>query len=108
CEYIGAAGIPVTAGCAGPLLRPAFDARHVHGESGLGGAGLPPPVTTAAPGHAVDYIIDTVGSARGEITLVATGPLTNIALAVKREPRLAGRGRGVVILGGAGGRAHAH
>src|SRR5581483_2613441 len=41
CEYIGAAGTPVTAGCAGPLLRPALDARHVHGDSGLGGAILP-------------------------------------------------------------------
>ena len=41
CEYIGAARTPVTAGCAGPLLRPALDARQVHGESGLGGAVLP-------------------------------------------------------------------
>ena len=106
CEYIGAAGIPVTAGCAGPLLRPAFDARHVHGESGLGGAVLPPPVATAAPGHAVDYIIDTVGAARGEITLVATGPLTNIALAVKREPRLADWVREFVIMGGSAGRGN--
>src|ERR1700678_3383398 len=106
CEYIGAAGIPVTAGCAGPLLRPAFDARHVHGESGLGGAVLPPPVATAAPGHAVDYIIDTIGAARGEITLVATGPLTNIALAVKREPRLAGWVREFVIMGGSAGRGN--
>jgi purine nucleosidase len=106
CEYIGAAGIPVTAGCAGPLLRPAFDARHVHGESGLGGAVLPPPVATAAPGHAVDYIIDTIGAARGEITLVATGPLTNIALAVKREPRLADWVREFVIMGGSAGRGN--
>ena len=89
CEFIGAAGTPVTAGCAGPLLRPALDARQVHGDSGLGGAGLPPPAAGPATGHAVDYIIDTVGAAPGEITLVATGPLTNIALAVRREPRLA-------------------
>ena len=47
CEFIGAAGTPVTAGCAGPLLRPALDARQVHGDSGLGGARLPPP--TASP-----------------------------------------------------------
>src|SRR6516225_5219092 len=86
CEYIGAAEIPVTPGCAGPLLRPAFDARQVHGESGLGGAVLPTAAASAAPGHAIDYIVDTIGAARGEITLVATGPLTNIALAVKREP----------------------
>jgi purine nucleosidase len=106
CEYIGAGEVSVTAGCAGPLLRPAFDARHVHGESGLGGAVLPAPKSAAAAGHAVDYIIDTVGSARGEITLVATGPLTNIALAVKREPRLADWVREFVIMGGSAARGN--
>ncbi len=107
CAFIGAGEVTVTAGSAGPLLRPAFDARQVHGESGLGGAVLPAPrAATAAPGHAIDYIIDTVGAARGEITLVATGPLTNIALAVKREPRLADWVREFVIMGGSAGRGN--
>jgi purine nucleosidase len=106
CEFIGAAGTPVTAGCAGPLLRPALDARRVHGDSGLGGAVLPPPAAAPAAGHAIDYIVDTVGAARGEITLVATGPLTNIALAVRREPRLADWVRGFVIMGGSAGRGN--
>jgi purine nucleosidase len=106
CEYIGAAGTPVTAGCAGPLLRPALDARQVHGESGLGGAVLPAPAARPAPGHAIDYIIETVRAAPGEITLVATGPLTNIALAVKREPRLADWVREFVIMGGSAGRGN--
>ena len=106
CAFIGAGEVTVTAGSAGPLLRPAFDARQVHGESGLGGAVLPPTAATAAPGHAIDYIIDTVGAARGEITLVATGPLTNIALAVKREPRLADWVREFVIMGGSAGRGN--
>jgi len=106
CEFIGAAGTPVTAGCAGPLLRPALDARQVHGDSGLGGAVLPPPAAGPADGHAVDYIIDTVGAAPGEITLVATGPLTNIALAVRREPRLADWVRQFVIMGGSAGRGN--
>jgi len=106
CEFIGAAGTPVTAGCAGPLLRPALDARQVHGDSGLGGATLPPPVAHPAPGHAIDYIIDTARAAPGEITLVATGPLTNIALAVRREPRLADWVRGFVIMGGSAGRGN--
>jgi purine nucleosidase len=106
CEFIGAGGTPVTAGCAGPLLRPVLDARHVHGDSGLGGATLPPPVASPAPGHAIDYIIDTVRGAPGEITLVATGPLTNIALAVRREPRLADWARGFVIMGGSAGRGN--
>jgi purine nucleosidase len=106
CEFIGAAGTPVTAGCAGPLLRPALDARQVHGDSGLGGARLPPPTASPSGGHAIDYIIDTVRAAPGEITLVATGPLSNIALAVRREPRLADWVRGFVIMGGSAGRGN--
>ena len=106
CEFIGAAGTPVTAGCAGPLLRPAIDARQVHGDSGLGGAVLPPAAAGPAPGHAIDYIIDAVRAAPGEITLVATGPLTNIALAVRKEPRLADWVRGFVIMGGSSGRGN--
>jgi purine nucleosidase len=106
CEFIGAAGTPVTGGCAGPLLRPALDARQVHGDSGLGGAVLPPAAASPAAGHAVDYIIDTAAAAPGEITLVATGPLTNIALAVRREPRLADWVREFVIMGGSAGRGN--
>ncbi len=106
CEFIGAAGTPVTAGCDGPLVRPAIDAREVHGDSGLGGATLPPPAAGPAPGHAIDYIIDTVRAAPGEIMLVATGPLTNIALAVRREPRLTDWVRGFVIMGGSASRGN--
>jgi purine nucleosidase len=106
CEFVGAGQTPVTAGCAGPLLRPALDAREVHGDSGLGGAVLPPPAAGPAPGHAIDYIIDTVRAAPGEITLVATGPLTNIALAVRREPRLTDWVRRFVIMGGSAGRGN--
>jgi purine nucleosidase len=67
---------------------------------------LPPPSARPAPGHAVDYIIDTMRATPGEITLVATGPLTNIALAVRREPRLADWVKGFVIMGGSAGRGN--
>ena len=106
CEFIGAGRTPVTAGAAGPLLRPALDARQVHGEGGLGGATLRPPAAGPAAGHAVDYLIETIGAARGEITLVATGPLTNIALALRHEPRLADWVREFVIMGGSSGRGN--
>jgi purine nucleosidase len=105
-SFVGAADVPVTAGCAAPLLRPALDAGHVHGESGLGGAVLPPPSRKAEDGHAIDFIIERVAAAPGEITLVATGPLTNIALAVRREPRLPQWVRDFVIMGGSAGRGN--
>jgi purine nucleosidase len=105
-SFVGAADVPVTAGSAVPLLRPAVDAGHVHGDSGLGGAVLPPPARAAAAGHAIDYIIDTIAVAPGEITLVATGPLTNIGLALRREPRLASWVRDFVIMGGSASRGN--
>jgi purine nucleosidase len=105
-SFVGAKNVPVTPGSAVPLLRPALDAGHVHGDSGLGGAVLPEPARTAEDGHAIDFIIDTVRAAPGEITLAATGPLTNIALALRREPRLAGWVRDFVIMGGSASRGN--
>jgi purine nucleosidase len=105
-EFVGAGPVPVTAGASGPLLRTAYDARLVHGESGLGGAVLPEPSRAAEPGHAADFIADTLAARPGEITLVATGPLTNIALAVKREPRITEWARSFVIMGGSTGRGN--
>jgi purine nucleosidase len=78
----------------------------VHGDSGLGGAVLPAPSRSAEAGHAVDFIIATIGAAPGSVTLVATGPLTNIALAVRREPRLVTWVKDFVIMGGSAGRGN--
>ena len=106
CEFIGAGEVTGDGGqrraAAAPGVRRAAGTRRVGaGRGGTAAAGL-----SAAPGHAIDYIIDTIGAARGEITLVATGPLTNIALAVKREPRLADWVREFVIMGGSAGRGN--
>ena len=106
CEFTGAAGVPVTPGSPAPLLRPPVDARNVHGDTGLGGAVLPPPESRPAGGHAIDFLIETIGAAPGEITLVATGPLTNIALAVHREPQLVSQVKDFVIMGGSSGRGN--
>jgi purine nucleosidase len=105
-DFVGCPEVPVLAGSPAPLLRSASDAPHVHGESGLGAARLPAALSGARDGHAVDFLIDTIGAAPGEITLVATGPLTNIALAVRREPRLVTQVRDFVIMGGSAGRGN--
>jgi purine nucleosidase len=105
-SFTGLADVPVTAGCAAPILRPALDAGHVHGESGLGAAVLPTAARAAESGHAIDYIIETIAASPGEITLVATGPLTNIGLALRREPRLASWVKNFVIMGGSASRGN--
>ncbi len=105
-ELAGRPDVPVVPGSARPLLRATLDAREVHGEGGLGAARLPAAQAAPAGGHAVDYLIETIGAAPGEITLIATGPLTNIALAVRREPRLTGWVRDFVIMGGSAARGN--
>ncbi|GAA4559036.1 nucleoside hydrolase [Planotetraspora kaengkrachanensis] len=99
-EFLGFPEVPVVPGSAGALLRPRIDAAEVHGDSGLGQVRLPAPTLPPADGHAVDFIIDTLASAPGEISLVAIGPLTNVALAVRKEPRIVDWAREFVILGG--------
>src|SRR5260370_27220599 len=100
-ELAGRMDIPVARGCEGPLLVKYVDAADVHGSNGLGGIVLPHPKTQPVFQHAVDLIIEKVMDAPSEITLVAIGPLTNIALALRREPRIAQSVREVVIMGGA-------
>ncbi|MGX5680820.1 uridine-preferring nucleoside hydrolase UriH [Schumannella luteola] len=97
----GITGVPFARGAHRPLVREVEVADTIHGESGLDGPVLPEPVIELDPRHAVDFIIDTVmASEPGEITLVPTGALTNIALAVRKEPRIASQVREVVLMGG--------
>jgi purine nucleosidase len=98
----GITDVPIAAGCDRPLLREQVVAGQIHGESGLDGAALPEPTVPLDPRHGVDVIIETVLAAQpGEITLVPTGPLTNIAVALRREPRIVPMVREVVLMGGA-------
>jgi purine nucleosidase len=94
--------VPVYRGMASPLLRPFESAQHVHGHDGMGDIGLPLHGREAAPGHAVDVIVDTVNRYPGEITLVTLGPLTNVAMALLHEPSIAGKVKECVIMGGTG------
>ncbi|PRQ12330.1 ribonucleoside hydrolase [Corynebacterium sp. 13CS0277] len=92
---------PVYPGCARPLVRAVEVAEDIHGDTGLDGVELPEPAQAAQDTHAVDFIIDTImNNEPGTVTLVPTGPLTNIALAARKEPRIVERVREVVLMGG--------
>ncbi|HLZ69869.1 MAG TPA: nucleoside hydrolase [Dehalococcoidia bacterium] len=97
--------VPVHAGCARPLLREPGDARHVHGEDGLGDFGFPLPKREAGKSHAAIALIETIRSAPGACSLVTLGPLTNVALALSLDPQIAGMVRRCVVMGGAAGLA---
>ena len=105
-EFAGRQDVPVAAGSPVPLLRPHNDAREVHGESGLGHARLPPSQAQSLAKHATELIIDTIEASPGEVTLIATGPLTNIALAVRRHPALVSQVADFVIMGGSAARGN--
>ena len=97
----GITGVPFARGAHRPLVREVETGASIHGDSGLDGPALPDPTLELDPRHAVDFIIDTIMDAEpGTITLVPTGALTNIALAVRKEPRIASRVREVVLMGG--------
>lgn len=92
---------PVAAGCASPMVRELETAPSIHGDTGLDGVDLPEPTQKIIDKHGVDFIIDTVMSNEpGTITLVPTGPLTNIAMAMRKEPRIVERVKEVVLMGG--------
>lgn len=97
----GITGVPFAVGAHRPLVRAAEVAESIHGDSGMDGPQLPDPAFAAGEQHAVDLIIDTImNNEPGTITLVPTGALTNIALAVRKEPRITERVKEVVLMGG--------
>jgi purine nucleosidase len=101
CELAGRPDIPVHAGAAAPLLRPLITAEYVHGKTGLDGPDLPVPTMTARPGHAVDFLVETLrAEPAGTVTLATLGPLTNIALAFAVAPDIVGRVKRIVAMGG--------
>ena len=92
---------PVYAGASAPLIRRLVTAEHVHGRTGFDGYDLPEPTTPLANGFAPEAIVDLVmRKTQGDVTLCCLAPLTNIALALAKEPRLAGRVREIVLMGG--------
>ncbi len=102
-ELAGRSDVEVAMGREIPLLRPLETTPETHGPQGLGHAELPPPSQPLSDRHAVDLILDEARRRPGEITLVTLGPLTNLALAVLREPRLPRLLNGYALMGGAFG-----
>ena len=94
-ELVGREDVEVAAGAGRPLVREPFVAAYVHGETGLDGSDLPPARGAPVAQHAVDFLAERVG----DVTLVATGPLTNVALLLARHP--AARPERIVLMGGA-------
>jgi inosine-uridine nucleoside N-ribohydrolase len=100
-EFAGRAEVPVAAGADRPMRREAFVAEYVHGESGLDGPALPPPTTGPVDSHAVDFLAEAVLGSAEPVTLIPTGPLTNIGLFLARHPEAAARVHRIVLMGGA-------
>src|SRR3954452_10972534 len=98
-DLIGRADVPVHSGADRPIVSPAVHASYTHGDSGIDGADLPPPSRPATSDDAVGFIIETVRANEG-LWLVPTGPLTNIALALRAAPDLPDRVGGISLMGG--------
>lgn len=99
-QWIGAEQIPVYAGCGRPMVRDKVIAPDIHGETGLDGPVFPPLRKAVEPEHAVSFLIRTLSASDGRITVVTTGPMTNLAMALRLEPRIAGKIRRIVLMGG--------
>lgn len=100
-ELAGRKDIAVYAGCERPMRRTLVTAEHVHGETGLDGPDLPLPKLQIEDQHGVDFLIDTLmAHEAGTVTLATLGPLTNVAMAMVKEPRIIGRIQEIVMMGG--------
>ncbi len=100
-QWIGREDIPVYAGCDRPMVRERVVAGDIHGESGLEGPVFPPLRKEPEDEHAVRYIIRTLMASDGDVVMVTTGPMTNLAMALRMEPRIAEKIRRIVLMGGA-------
>jgi purine nucleosidase len=101
CELAGRPDIKVFAGAQEPLERKLVTAEHVHGRTGLDGPDLPDPKMPLQGQHAVDFIVETLMAEEpGSVTLCVLGPMTNIALALQKQPKVGPRIKRIVAMGG--------
>jgi purine nucleosidase len=101
-EQAGTYCPPVFAGLTAPFMRPLFTAEAEHGKDGMGNMNLPEPHLKCEQGHAVDAIIETAHEFAGELEVITLGPLSNLALALLKEPGIAKEIKSVTIMGGCG------
>lgn len=102
CEVCGHTDIPVHAGYAAPLKRKLFTADEVHGEQGMNGIEIYEPKMPVQEKHAVNFLVDTLRASNdGEITLIVTGPMTNIAAAFSQAPGIKKKVKEIILMGGA-------
>ena len=101
CSLANIPDVPVARGMDRPLVRPARHAANIHGESGMDGPDVPEPDIEPVAQHGVDLLIDMLMNSDGDITIVPTGPLTNIATAIRREPGILPRIKAISLMGGA-------
>ena len=100
CQQLGL-NVPVYAGCPEPMIRKKIIAADIHGETGLDGPVFGPLTKKLEQGHAVNFIIDTLMKSDGDITMVTTGPMTNLAMAMRMEPGIVEKIERIVLMGGA-------
>ncbi len=102
CDIAGRADIPVFAGCEKPMVREAITAEYIHGNTGIDGVAVFEPDTPLQEQHAVEFIVQTLLDAdKHSVTLVPTGPLSNLGTAFRKEPRILQHVKEIVVMGGA-------
>ncbi|WP_297293453.1 nucleoside hydrolase [uncultured Oscillibacter sp.] len=99
-QWLGREDIPVYAGCGRPMVRDRITAGDIHGETGLDGPVFPPLRKAAEKEHAVSFLARTLLASEGDVTVVTTGPMTNLAMALRMEPGAAEKIRRIVLMGG--------
>ncbi len=100
CNYLNI-DVPVSSGCVGPMVKDKQDiSPEIHGESGLDGPVFQPHSKVTTGVHAVNYIIDTVMNSNEKVTIVITGPMTNVGMAIRLEPKILDNIEEFVIMGG--------
>lgn len=99
CQYLGL-DVPVYSGCRRPMIREQMVAGDIHGETGIDGPTFAPLTREAEKQHAVLYMIDTLLNSDGDISVVTTGPMTNLAMAIRLCPDIVPKIREIVLMGG--------